>query len=290
MDIDSWLRSLGLGQYEAAFRDNAIDEKVLPRLTAEDLKDLGVGLVGHRRTLLDAIAALRSDANAKEPPSEALPHAPASSQASAPPATVAPTAEAVGERRYLTVMFCDLVGSTGISAQLDAEEWRDLVGAYLDAASAAVTEMGGHVAKKLGDGLMALFGYPVAHENDAERAARAALAIQRALAELNRKNEGIGKPVLTARIGLESGPAVLDAAGEIYGDVANIAARGRAGRGLGHGAGAASSRWPVRCRGAQHARAQRRGRADGAVPARSGEWRRTPFQWAPAHAACRPRR
>ena len=225
MDIDSWLRKLGLGQYEAAFRDNAIDEKVLPRLTAEDLKDLGVGLVGHRRTLLDAIAALRGDANAEEPPSEALPHAPASSQASAPPATVAPTAEAVGERRYLTVMFCDLVGSTSISAQLDAEEWRDLVGAYLDAASAAVTEMGGHVAKKLGDGLMALFGYPVAHENDAERAARAALAIQRALAELNRKNEGIGKPVLTARIGLESGPAVLDAAGEIYGDVANIAAR-----------------------------------------------------------------
>jgi class 3 adenylate cyclase len=225
LDIDSWLRSLGLGQYEAAFRDNAIDEKVLPRLTAEDLKDLGVGLVGHRRTLLDAIAALRGDANAKVPPSEALPHARASSQASAPPATVAPTTEAVGERRYLTVMFCDLVGSTGISAQLDAEEWRDLVGAYLDAASAAVTEMGGHVAKKLGDGLMALFGYPVAHENDAERAARAALAIQRALTELNRKNEGIGKPVLTARIGLESGPAVLDSAGEIYGDVANIAAR-----------------------------------------------------------------
>ena len=184
-----------------------------------------VGLVGHRRTLLDAIAALRGDANAEEPPSEALPHAPASAQASAPPATVAPTAEAVGERRYLTVMFCDLVGSTGISAQLDAEEWRDLVGAYLDAAAAAVMEMGGHVAKKLGDGLMALFGYPVAHENDAERAARAALAIQRALTELNRKNEGIGKPVLTARIGLESGPAVLDSAGEIYGDVANIAAR-----------------------------------------------------------------
>ena len=92
MNIDSWLRNLGLAQYEAAFRDNAIDEKVLPRLTAEDLKDLGVGLVGHRRTLLDAIAALRGDANAKEPPSEALPHAPpASSQASTPPAPVAPT-------------------------------------------------------------------------------------------------------------------------------------------------------------------------------------------------------
>ena len=141
--------------------------------------------------------------------------------AAAPPAS----ANAAGERRYLTVMFCDLVGSTAISAQLDAEEWRDLVGAYLDAASAAVTEMGGHVAKKLGDGLMCLFGYPVAQENDTERAARAALAIQRALAELNRKNASSGKPELTARIGLETGPAVVDAAGEIYGDVANIAAR-----------------------------------------------------------------
>jgi class 3 adenylate cyclase len=123
------------------------------------------------------------------------------------------------------VLFCDLVGSTGISAQLDAEEWRDLVSSYLDTASAAVTEMGGKVAKKLGDGLMALFGYPVAQENDAERAARAALAIQRALAELNRKNIGTGKPELVARIGLDTGPAVVDAASEIYGDVANVAAR-----------------------------------------------------------------
>ena len=122
-------------------------------------------------------------------------------------------------------MFCDLVGSTRISAALDAEEWRDLVSAYLDAASAAVTEMGGHVAKKLGDGLMALFGYPVAQENDAERAARAALSIQRALAEVNRKNAGSGKPALDARIGIETGPVVVDAAGEIYGDAPNTAAR-----------------------------------------------------------------
>ena len=140
-------------------------------------------------------------------------------------------------------MFCDLVGSTSISAGLDAEEWRDLVGAYLDAASAAVTEMGGHVAKKLGDGLMALFGYPVAQENDAERAARAALSIQRALAELNRKNAGTGKPALVARIGIETGPAVIDAAGEIYGDVAQhrraSAGVGRAGHGRSHRAGAA---------------------------------------------------
>ena len=115
----------------------------------------------------------------------------------------------------MTVMFCDLVGSTSISAGLDAEDWRDLVGAYLDAASAAVTEMGGHVAKKLGDGLMALFGYPIAQENDAERATRAALAIHRALGELSRKNVANGKPELTARIGLETGPAVVDAAGEM---------------------------------------------------------------------------
>jgi len=122
-------------------------------------------------------------------------------------------------------MYCDLVDSTGIAARLDAEEWRDLVGAYLDAASAAVTEMGGHVAKKLGDGLMALFGYPVAQENDAECAVRAALAIQRALGELNRNNAGSGKPALAARIAVESGPVVVDAAGEIYGDAPNVAAR-----------------------------------------------------------------
>ena len=123
------------------------------------------------------------------------------------------------------MLFCDLVGSTSISAGLDAEDWRDLVGAYLDAASAAVTEMGGHVAKKLGDGLMALFGYPVAQENDAERAARAGLSIQLALGEVNRKNAGSGKPPLNARIGIETGPVVVDAAGEVYGDAPNTAAR-----------------------------------------------------------------
>jgi class 3 adenylate cyclase len=139
-----------------------------------------------------------------------------------------PVPEAAGERRHVTVMFCDLVDSTGIAARLDAEEWRDLVGAYLDAASAAVTEMGGKVAKNLGDGLMALFGYPVAQENDAERAVRAGLSIQRALAELNRKNAGSGKPALAARIAVESGPVVVDAAGEIFGDVPNIAARAQA--------------------------------------------------------------
>ena len=157
-------------------------------------------------------------------------------------------------------MFCDLVGSTSISAGLDAEDWRDLVGAYLDAASAAVTEMGGHVAKKLGDGLMALFGYPIAQENDAERATRAALAIHRALGELSRKNVANGKPELTARIGLETGPAVVDAAGEIYGDVANIAARVQAvaepGLGVGDSPAAAADSRSVRRRGARHSQSQ----------------------------------
>ena len=150
MNIVVWLRSLGLGKYEAAFRENDIDETVLPSLTHETLKDLGVTSVGHRLKLLEAIASLRSDAGVQAPSLTAQ-----SMQPTAATTTVAPVAEAVGERRHVTVMFCDLVGSTSISAGLDAEDWRDLVGAYLDAASAAVTEMGGHVAKKLGDGLMA---------------------------------------------------------------------------------------------------------------------------------------
>src|SRR5215471_4690973 len=219
MDIVVWLRSLGLGKYEAVFRENEIDETVLPSLTHENLKELGVASFGHRVKLLDAIAALRNETSAQTPSVTAAPARP-SATPSAPP-----VAEAVGERRHVTVMFCDLVGSTSISAGLDAEDWRDLVGAYLDAATAAVTDMGGHVAKKLGDGLMALFGYPVAQENDAERAARAALSIQRALAEVNRKNAGSGKPALKARIGIETGPVVVDAAGEIYGDAPNTAAR-----------------------------------------------------------------
>src|SRR5208283_4994214 len=129
------------------------------------------------------------------------------------------------ERRHLAVLFCDLVGSTSMSAALDAEDWRDLVGGYLDAACVAVTELGGHVAKKLGDGIMALFGHPIAQENDSERAVRAALAIQRALGELNRKNVGTGRPELAARIGVETGAVVVDSAGEIFGDAPNIAAR-----------------------------------------------------------------
>src|SRR5262249_20549565 len=224
--IADWLEKLGMSEYAQRFAENDIDFEVLSELTDTDFDRLGVS-IGHRRKLLKALAA------GVPPAATALPSSPIASslttEASRAVEAARPIPPAIavadGERRYLTVMFCDLVGSTSIAAQLDAEEWRDLVGAYIGAASAAVAEMGGHVAKKLGDGLMCVFGYPLAHENDAERAARAALSIQRGLAELNRKNTGTAKHELVARIGLESGPAVLDASGEIYGDVANIAAR-----------------------------------------------------------------
>jgi class 3 adenylate cyclase/predicted ATPase len=216
--IADWLNSLGMSEYAQRFAENRIDFSVLRDLTDQDLKDLGI-VLGDRRKILRAIAELGSAP-------VVAPAGPSAAPAPIPTASPIPiAAEASGERRYLTVMFCDLVDSTRIAARLDAEEWRDLVNAYLDAASAAVTEMGGHVAKKLGDGLMALFGYPLAHENDAERAARAALSIQRALADLSRKNAGIGKPELKTRIGLETGPVVVDATGEVYGDVPNTAAR-----------------------------------------------------------------
>src|SRR6516162_8755880 len=225
--IGDWLQKLGVGQYAQSFAENDIDFAVLADLTDQDLEKIGVASLGHRRKLLRAIANLNVAPAGTAP----IPASPEASMHIAPDATTAPASlhvasiPAAGERRYLTVMFSDLVGSTSIAAQLDAEEWRDLVEAYLDAATAAVKEMGGHVAKKLGDGLMVLFGYPVAQENDAERAARAALSIQRALAEVNRKNADTGKPALNVRIGIETGPVVIDAAGEIYGDAPNIAAR-----------------------------------------------------------------
>jgi class 3 adenylate cyclase len=194
MDVAVWLRGLGLGQYEVNFRDNKIDADMLPRLTGDDLKDIGVSALGDRLRLLDAIAAL---ADVKPLTSVVV-----SSSKSAPPKA----AQVPAERRPITVMFCDLVGSTSLAAKLDAEDWRNIVNAYLDQASEAVTGFGGHVLKRLGDGLMALFGYPQAQENDAERAVRAALAIQRSLVEVNARNAGKGAPELSARIGLELGP------------------------------------------------------------------------------------
>jgi class 3 adenylate cyclase len=159
MDVGGWLRSLGLGQYEVAFRDNAIDVDVLADLTEGDLAQLGLPL-GYPKRLLKAIAGVVGlpSATTKSEPTDAHPPRPPSA-----------------ERRPITVMFCDLVGSTSLAAKLDAEDWRNLVNAYLDEASKAVTGLGGHVLKRLGDGLMALFGYPQAQENDAERRGAAAL-------------------------------------------------------------------------------------------------------------------
>jgi class 3 adenylate cyclase/predicted ATPase len=213
MDVGEWLRGLGLGQYEEKFRDNKIDLDVLPELTADDLRDIGVVAVGDRRRLLAAIATVAG----VKPSSD--------TSSSAPEPTRSKGPQISAERRPIAVMFCDLVGSTELASRIGAEDWRELVSAYLDGASASVTEFGGHVLKRLGDGLMALFGYPAAQENDAERAVRAALAIQRVLAEINRQNSSRGAPELSARIGIESGPVVVDATGEVFGDAPNVAAR-----------------------------------------------------------------
>ena len=156
MDIAVWLRDLGLQQYEALLRENDIDAEVLSDLTDADLEKIGVSL-GHRKRLLKAVAALAS-------PAAALPAA----------TPIQPVADAA-ERRQLTVMFSDLVGSTALSARLDPEDMREVIRAYQDACSGAVARYDGFVAKFMGDGVLAYFGFPRAHEEDAERAVRAGL-------------------------------------------------------------------------------------------------------------------
>src|SRR6516165_1108472 len=153
MDIEAWLQGLGLERYGPAFRDNEIDWEVLPKLTSEDLREIGVAAVGHRRKLLDAIAALGASA-----PTAAA--TAAVSGASTPPDA---------ERRQLTVMFCDLIGSTALASR------REVIGAYHRCVAETIGWFDGFVAKYMGDGVLAYFGYPEAHEDDAERAVRAGL-------------------------------------------------------------------------------------------------------------------
>ena len=163
MVIGAWLRGLGLERYEEAFRNNEIDQRILPELTADDLKELGVGAIGHRRLLLKAIADLPSgDGRAATAGSPAAP---------------ASFAVAEAERRQLTVIFCDLVGSTALSARFDPEDLREIVGAYHRAVADTAGRFAGFVAKYMGDGVLIYFGYPQAHEDDAERAVRAGLAV-----------------------------------------------------------------------------------------------------------------
>jgi class 3 adenylate cyclase/predicted ATPase len=218
MDIVVWLRSLGLGQYEAAFRDNEIDETVLPNLTAEDLKDLGVSVVGHRRKLLDAIAALRTDAVAKAPSSDAA------TTSNAP--TISPEDRA--ERRQITVLFSDLVGSTALSARMDPEDLREVISAYQKCVAETVRRFGGFVAQFLGDGVLVYFGYPEAHEDDAERAVRAGLELIEAVIALKTPAS------LQTRVGIATGFVVvgdlMTGSGQVHergivGETPNLAAR-----------------------------------------------------------------
>jgi len=206
MNISEWLRSLDLAQYEPIFRENAIDADILPELTEADLEKLGV-LLGHRKRMLRAIAELDT-------------HLPAR------PAAASRAEEA--ERRQLTVMFCDLVGSTELSARLDPEDLREVIGAYHRAVAEVVAGFDGFVAKYMGDGVLIYFGYPRAHEDDAERAIRAGLGLIEAVGHLDVKSVE-----LQARVGIATGLVVvgdLIGAGSaqeqsVVGETPNLAAR-----------------------------------------------------------------
>jgi len=212
VNIAAWLRGLGFEQYEPAFRANDIDERVLRSLTSEDLKDLGVTLVGHRRRLLDAIAALGADL----------------STAAVTAASRDLVLQADAQRRQLTVMFCDLVGSTALSARLDPEDLRDVIAAYHRAVAEIVAGFDGFIAKYMGDGVLIYFGYPRAHEDDAERAIRAGLDLIGAVGDLKLKFAE-----LRARVGIATGLVVVgDLIGEgsareqsVVGQTPNLAAR-----------------------------------------------------------------
>jgi class 3 adenylate cyclase len=167
MDVGDFLRELGLHQYEAAFRENGIDIRVLPKLTAEDLKELGVTMVGHRRLMLEAIAALREPTPSSVTVSE-----------QAPGTTVAPSTEiGEAERRPLSVMFCDLIGSTALSSRLDPEDLREVIRGYQACVATTIQPFDGFIARYVGDGVLIYFGWPEARETDAERAVRAGLAV-----------------------------------------------------------------------------------------------------------------
>ena len=212
MNVAAWLQSLGLERYEPLFRDNEIDWEVLPKLTSEDLKEIGVVAIGHRRKLLDAIAAFGAAV-------------PVAAVTAAAPDAPAP---ADAERRQLTVMFCDLVGSTSLSSRLDPEDLREVIAAYHRAVAEIVAGFDGFVAKYMGDGVLVYFGYPRAHEDDAERAVRAGLSSIDAVGRLDVKSAK-----LQARVGIATGLVVVgDLIGEgsaqeqsVVGETPNLAAR-----------------------------------------------------------------
>src|SRR5216683_2239600 len=212
MDVAEWLRGLGLEQYAPAFRDNDIDGEILRRLTGEDLRELGVTSIGHRRRLLDAISALGA----------------VLADVASTAASLDVPAQAEAERRQLTVMFCDLVGSTALSARLDPEDLREVIAAYHRAVAEIVAECDGFISRYMGDGVLVYFGYPQAHEDDAERAVRAGLGAIDAVSRIDVKSCN-----LQTRVGIATGLVVVgDLIGEgsaqeqsVVGETPNLAAR-----------------------------------------------------------------
>jgi class 3 adenylate cyclase len=210
MDVASWLRNLGLEQYEAVFRENAIDVSVLPDVTDQDLEKLGV-LLGHRRKLLRAIANLETNAKATLGPVGA-------------PVAVDTSPRDTAERRQVTVMFSDLVGSTALSARMDPEDLREVISAYQKCVGEIVQRFGGFVAKYMGDGVLIYFGYPQAHEDDAERAVCAGLELVAAVSGLKTHAP------LQTRVGIATGLVVV---GDLIGS-GEAQERGIVGRTLRH--------------------------------------------------------
>ena len=222
MDVARWLESLGLGQYAEAFAANHIDEELLPDLTLEDLETLGVASLGHRKKLQKAISALGSAT--MSPPS-------APRRAEAATLRAAPAGES--ERRQLTVMFCDLAGSTALATRLDPEELQDLMRAFQDRCAGAISRFDGYIARYMGDGMLVYFGFPRAHEDDPERAVRAGLDVVDAIAAHNRDAEASKGVDLAVRVGIATGMVVVgDIVGEgaaaesaVVGETPNLAAR-----------------------------------------------------------------
>ncbi len=225
MDLSVWLRDLGLERYTAAFTAHDVDADVLPKLTAEDLIAIGITSVGHRRKLLEAIDQLRLPADMAEPAS--TPEIPADTPRETRPAAAPPARDA--ERRQLTVLFCDLVGSTALSGEFDPEDMSTLIRVYQDVVAGVTLRFEGHVAKFMGDGVLAYFGWPQAHEDDAERAVRAGLAIAKVVSDL----KGPNGAAMAARIGVATGLVVVgELVGEgaaqeraVVGETPNLAAR-----------------------------------------------------------------
>jgi class 3 adenylate cyclase len=212
--ITDWLEKLALGQYAQCFAENEIDFSILGDLTDQDLEKIGVAPLGHRRKLLRAIAELSSV--------EATPAVTA--EGAAP---IAPQPRDAAERRQVTVMFADLVGSTALSARMDPEDLREVISAYQRCVAETVSRFGGFVAKYMGDGVLVYFGYPQAHEDDAERAVRSGLALIEAVGEL------ASVELLRVRIGIGTGLVVvgdLVGSGEaqergVVGETPNLVAR-----------------------------------------------------------------